>query len=1044
MPYTRAVRKGIPLRARADDRPERRLGPRTLTIEALECRQFLAAVAITGGTAATLTTNSPTSAVSAPLQAFPLIGYRSSTAGGDAATLSDSPAASPAIASPPPAPGLPYLNDEDPQAPPPPTPGAAPIQAELFPRVTMTQGAVSNLEVTSKYSVLAYDGARIQNAAAMKQDFPQTTVLRYFLPLSYQLAATDAGNGVPFTSTGPATNGSGQVYAGAWLYLAGTTTTKSISATDLTLGVNDASRIQAGQYVVIYDGPAGSFANAEHDRVASVDVATNTITLAARGYKSVALPHLAGAIVAEHDLGSGGNGVAVPPENWAYNLSSAAPLDASGRQFNAVQAQWLASHLNVNVNGNPVGNFAFDGVIFDGELGDFLANLSDDVNNDLTPDSGISATGTNWYGTGLDTFYADVRSLLGPGELLVGGSGGVRGFASLNGVQGEGYPNNNTSFVSPPTYTLFDQKLADYTYHVHQGLIGPQYNETTNKTPTLVYPVLQNGGTKPTSNAPFRLSFGESLLEDGSYGQDRNGIDAWWDEYSVDVVPGSLTFGRAIPDNPGNEAKVRAHEGWLGNPLGPRERLYDPTVFAATSTLIADGDFENGITGWTGSNVALSQDTSPADVFAGSAVLHISPQVAYSSDVTGAAASSPLISLQAGATYTVAFAAMSPTVRNVYVALGTIAAQNVLVSNEWQRHVLTYTASKTGSFPLSFLVGQENGDVYVDEVYVFKGDADVFQRDFDNGTIFVNATPASVTIQLSAVYQRIKGTQDPINNGAIVSGSITIAAFDSAILIRVGASSVTPDAPGSVTATAISSSQVNLSWLDLSSNESGFIVERKLAAGGAYAPVATLVAGIVGYSDSGLTAGTKYSYQVLATNSVGNSAASNIAVATTATRAVPAAPAFLVATLNASNPNPVALSWTNQANNQTGFLIERSVTTDLAFTTIAQVNRNYLAYNDNTVLPGMTYFYRLQAFNKTGNSTFSSETHITTLGGHFVAVTAALTPGTLPSASDSSTPPIHVLQSQGIHRDNGPPAAPPLATHPLELARHARLSPDLR
>jgi hypothetical protein len=873
---------------------EQRAGPRKLAVEALESRHLLSVAALV----ASPTADGPSPVASAPLEAFPLITYQSAAA----LPAAGPTAATAQISSPPPNPVLPYLNDEDPNSPPAPVKGAPPIASELFPRVTNTQDTSSNLQIDSKYSTVAFDGARIATAATMKKDFPQTTVLRYFLPRSYESGSSAVNNGMPFTSTGPATNGKGEIYAGAWLYLAGTTTTTPLSATALTVSVRDASRIQAGQYVVIYNGPAGSFIAVEHDKVASVNLANNTITLVARGYKSVASAHPAGAIVAEHDLGSGGNGNSVPPENWAFNLSSSAPKDANGKQFNAVQAAWLAQNLNFNAQGKPDGKFTFDGVIFDGEVGDFLTNPNDDVNNDLTPDAGISSTGTNWYGTGLDTFYADLRSLVGSSKLLVGGTGLVRGLASLNGVQGEGYPNAGTSFVSPPNYSLYDQRLADYTFHAHEGAIGPEYNEVLSKTPTKLYPVLQNGGTPPTSNAPFRLSFGFSLLEDGEYGQDRNGVDPWFDEYSVDVDPGSPTFGQAIPDDPSNEANVRAHEGWLGNPLGPRERLYSPTTFAASATLLNNGGFESGISGWTGSNVTVSQDKKAGDVFDGKASLAISAQKQFNPAVDDSSANSPLIALQANTTYTVAFAVKASTVREISVNLGS-TEQSLLVSTDWARHVLTFTVPTAGKYSLQFLVGRESSNVLIDDVYVFKGDADVFQRDFDNGTIFVNATPNPVTIQLSAVYQRIKGTQDPINNGATVSGSITIAAYDSAILIRVGASSVKPAAPDDLSATAVSPNQVDLTWQNLASNESGFVVERKLASGGAYMPVATLTAGVTNYADTGLAAGKSYSYEVLATNSIGSSAPTGSDSATTFAAAAPAvAPNELAAAIALSGP----------------------------------------------------------------------------------------------------------------------------------------------
>ncbi|MDQ5840288.1 MAG: fibronectin type III domain-containing protein, partial [Chloroflexota bacterium] len=89
-----------------------------------------------------------------------------------------------------------------------------------------------------------------------------------------------------------------------------------------------------------------------------------------------------------------------------------------------------------------------------------------------------------------------------------------------------------------------------------------------------------------------------------------------------------------------------------------------------------------------------------------------------------------------------------------------------------------------------------------------------------------------------------------------------------------------PAAPSGLSATAISSSRIDLSWVDNSPNESGFKIERNVA-GGAWAQVATSAANANSYSNSGLLASTAYSYRVRAYNTAGDSAYSNTASATT-------------------------------------------------------------------------------------------------------------------------------------------------------------------
>lgn len=91
---------------------------------------------------------------------------------------------------------------------------------------------------------------------------------------------------------------------------------------------------------------------------------------------------------------------------------------------------------------------------------------------------------------------------------------------------------------------------------------------------------------------------------------------------------------------------------------------------------------------------------------------------------------------------------------------------------------------------------------------------------------------------------------------------------------------VVPVAPSNLSASAISSSQINLSWTDNSSNESSFKVQRSID-GTNFTTITTLAANTNSYSDTGLSASTTYSYRVIASNGAGDSSPSNVAPATT-------------------------------------------------------------------------------------------------------------------------------------------------------------------
>ena len=86
-------------------------------------------------------------------------------------------------------------------------------------------------------------------------------------------------------------------------------------------------------------------------------------------------------------------------------------------------------------------------------------------------------------------------------------------------------------------------------------------------------------------------------------------------------------------------------------------------------------------------------------------------------------------------------------------------------------------------------------------------------------------------------------------------------------------------------ATAISRSQINLSWTDNATNEDGFRIERcKGATCTNFAQVATVGANVTTFANTGLAQNTAYRYRVRAFNTNGTSAYSNIAQAKTPRR----------------------------------------------------------------------------------------------------------------------------------------------------------------
>jgi hypothetical protein len=124
---------------------------------------------------------------------------------------------------------------------------------------------------------------------------------------------------------------------------------------------------------------------------------------------------------------------------------------------------------------------------------------------------------------------------------------------------------------------------------------------------------------------------------------------------------------------------------------------------------------------------------------------------------------------------------------------------------------------------------------------------------------------------------------------------------------------------------------------------------------------------VTAYLDTGLARSAMYSYRVSAFNSGGSSAQSNAA---TVALVVPAAPANLTAVV--AKKDQVTLNWKDNADNETGFQVERS-TDGTVFTVIATTaaNTTTTKYRDKA-RRGQTHYYRVAAKNNVGLSSYSN------------------------------------------------------------------------
>jgi len=200
-----------------------------------------------------------------------------------------------------------------------------------------------------------------------------------------------------------------------------------------------------------------------------------------------------------------------------------------------------------------------------------------------------------------------------------------------------------------------------------------------------------------------------------------------------------------------------------------------------------------------------------------------------------------------------------------------------------------------------------------------------------------------------------------------------------------------PSVPGTPSATAISSSTIDVTW-GASTAGSGctvsYSVFRSTTSGFAPSSSNLIASGLTAasYADTGLTAATTYYYVVEALDGDGTSAASAQASATTQSggvscTTVPAAPTGLTAT--ASSSSAIALSWaavSPPANcTITSYSVYSSTTngfTPSSSNLIASVTGT--TYTNTGLTASTTYYYKVEALDTDGTSAASAQASATT------------------------------------------------------------------
>jgi titin len=220
----------------------------------------------------------------------------------------------------------------------------------------------------------------------------------------------------------------------------------------------------------------------------------------------------------------------------------------------------------------------------------------------------------------------------------------------------------------------------------------------------------------------------------------------------------------------------------------------------------------------------------------------------------------------------------------------------------------------------------------------------------------------------STYYYRVRAYKGGAGNCGYTPSSSYPQYYSAAA--EASATTLVLNAPMNLTATAVSSSEITLTWTD-NSDELDFAIERATSPAGTYTLIkcTTDYFNETTYTDKWLGHSSTYYYRVRAykggAGNCGYTPSSSYpqyysaAAEASATTLVLNAPTNLTAT--AVSSSEIQLSWTDNSD-ELNFFIERATSATGPYSQIACVNPNVTTYTNSDLDQGTTYYYRVRAY----------------------------------------------------------------------------------